>query len=155
MSATKKRVVGFFTLGIGVVALVGAIVLGRQVLEIRAWPTAQATVIERGVGAPEQPTGGTRNARFVPKVRYAFEVDGQPYEASGLGPAQESMTEAEARSAAEAVPDSVEVHYDPDDPARAYIETGSLTFAIILGVVGALFALIGGGMVIGGGSKTS
>ena len=40
------------------------------------------------------------------------------------------------------------MHYDPGDPTRAYIETGSMSFALGVGVAGALFAPFGLGAVL-------
>lgn len=136
-----KRGVAVFMLVIGLVAIGAAFLLGKRVIAIGGWPTADATVIERGVGQPEGPTGGSRNARFVPKLKVAFEVDGKRYESTGRGPVQETMTAEDARAWVDAVPEHPTVHYNPDDPSEAYLEPGSLTLAIIAAIFGVLFVI--------------
>ena len=43
----------FFVLILGLLSANAGLTLARRVLTIRRWPTAEATVLERGVGAPE------------------------------------------------------------------------------------------------------
>ena len=133
--------VSVFLIVLGLGGVVGGLVLGVRVQRIRGWPTARARVVERAVGAPTQPTGGARNGRFVPSVRYVFEVEGRSYEGRQIRPVQEGMTAERAREVVDAIPDVVEVHYDPRDPSQAFIEPGSLTLAVAVGVGGALLAL--------------
>jgi hypothetical protein len=128
-------------LGLG--ALAAAVVLGQRVLRVRSWPTTAATVVERVVGPPEGPTGGTRNARFVPRLRLAIVVDGVRHESTGRRMVQETMTAEEAQAWVAAVPDGLVVHYNPDDPSESYLEPGSLLVPIALGLVGLSFALAG------------
>jgi len=136
-----KRGVAIFMLVMGLVAIAAAFLLGRRVMAIRGWPTATATVIERGVGAPEGPTGGTRNARFVPKLKVAFDVDGQRYESSGRGPVQETMTAEDAKAWVDAVPEHPTVHYNPEVPSEAYLEPGSFVLPGIVAGLGLLFVI--------------
>jgi hypothetical protein len=133
----------YFLLGIGLAALLAAFLLGRRVLEVRGWPTAEATVTERGVGLPDQPTGGARNARFVPRLALAYEVAGQRHTSTGRSTVQETMTEADAQAWVDAIPDRTAVHYNPADPSEAYLEAGSLAPALIAGVLGLLAAAAG------------
>lgn len=145
---------GIFLIIIGLAGILGAVRLGVGVIRIARWPTAQATVVERGVGSPTQPTGGTRNARFVATLRYHFKVDGALYEGHAISPVQKVMTAESAQEAAKAFPDRVEVHYDPKDPSRVFIETGSLTMAIIVGVIGLLATLGGLGAILSGAASS-
>jgi hypothetical protein len=127
-----------FVLFIGLAAAIAGLLLGRRVLEIRSWPTAEATVIERGVGPPPQATGGARRARFVPVLVVAYEVGGRRYTSTGRSAVQEAMTEAEARAWVDAVPDTPRVHVNPGKPEESYLEPGSLVpagVALGLGVL--------------------
>jgi hypothetical protein len=123
---------------IGAIASVAGLVLGRRILELRSWPTAEATVIERGVGPPGQATGGARSARFVPVLVVAYEVGGQRYTATGRTTVQETMTEDAARAWVDAIPDTTKVYVNPAKPEDAFLDPGSLApagVALGLGLV--------------------
>jgi hypothetical protein len=130
-----------FILIVGLVSAIAGLMLARRVLTIRRWPTAEATVLERGVGAPEGPTGGSRNARFVPKLTLAIEVDGKRYESTGRSPMQETMTEADAKACIDKVPNRTRVQYNPEDPSEAYLESGSLVVAGIAASAGLMLSV--------------
>ncbi len=140
-------VVGLLVVGGGVLA--GGLVLRGRVRRIRAWPTVEARVVERAVGLATQPTGGARRGRFVPKVRYVFEAAGRSYEGHALSPVQQTMTAERAQEVADAIPASVEIHYDPTDPTRSYIHPGSLTLAVTLTIVGSSLLLLALGALLG------
>lgn len=129
----------FGLLGGGLLAAAGS--LARRVRTVRRWPTVTAELLARGVGdAPL--TGGARRARFVPTFTAAYEVDGRRYETSRWRPYVEAMTAEAARARVDALPARPTVRFDPADPAQAFLEAGSLTPSIVVGVGGAL-ALLG------------
>lgn len=137
----------WFLVILGFAAIFAAFSLGRRVLEIRRWPVVQATIVERGVGAPEIATGGARSARFVPRLVLAYEVAGQRHTSSGRCAVQETMTEAKARAWVDAIPNPSTLHYNPANPSEAYLAPGGLAPAIVALVLGLLAAIAGAAML--------
>lgn len=140
-SGSGGRGVAIFLLLLGLGSIGAAFMLGRRVVAVSGWPTATATVIDREIGDPEGPTGGSRNARWVPKITYTFKVDGRSYQSKGRGLVQEAMTAEDARAWLDELPEHPTVHYNPDNPSEAYVETGSLVLAVVVASFGGLLLL--------------
>src|SRR3954453_8697568 len=86
-----------------------------------------------------------KGGNHTPKFTYAYEVAGTSYTGDKLGYATRGFKESIAEQKAAAMPDEVDVHYNPADPAEAYLETNSAALGwglIVLGVVLSLGALI-------------
>jgi hypothetical protein len=139
-----------FLLVLGVMAILAGVLLGCRVLAVRSWPTVAATVTERGVGLPDQPTGGSQRARFVPSLILAYEIRGIKYVSTGRSLVQETMTEEEARAWVDAIPESPVIHYNPEAPGESYLEPGSLVLAGLALTLGLLAAAAGAIMLLSG-----
>jgi hypothetical protein len=105
-------------------------------------------IVERSVG-PSTTTGASRPGRyFEPRVTYDYTVDGKPYQGHRIAMTTEAFDEGKARRAVDALPDSVEVHYDPSNPADAVLQPSAIGMSILILVFGAIAVLVGGGMLL-------
>jgi hypothetical protein len=117
----------------------------RQVARARRWPTADGIVVsstaeayETSAGAPNR---GGRVKLYEPVVEYSYEVNGREYHSTkvsfGARVSTQLQKAAEARAARYPRDAKVVVHYDPEHPALAVLETGvaSQTGTILLAVV--------------------
>jgi hypothetical protein len=88
------------------------------------WPATQGIVIASKVEA----SGFSTDESRVPSVSYRYSVNGKEYVSSAIEVVVvgNGNTDSSARQVVERYPrgKQVEVHYDPGDPARAYLEPG-------------------------------
>jgi hypothetical protein len=132
---------------------IGAIVAGRgytaTARRMRSFQTTRGTVLEKR--AVTVPGGDTREGvygkggGYMPYVRYAYTVDGRPFENDKVSYAFRGMKQSLVEERVAAWPADVEVHYDPADPAVAYLETHTPSIGrwfIIGGSVGAVLGLL-------------
>ena len=132
---------------------IGALVAGRgytaTARRMRTFATTRGTVLEKR--AIPLPTGDTREGAFgsgggyQPYVRYAYEVDGRPFESDKVSYALRGMKRALVEERVAAWPDVVDVHYDPADPSVAYLETHTPAtgrWLVVGGTIGAVLAVL-------------
>ncbi len=124
---------GLAALVVAVLALVGggvALILREWQARRRdtawQWPTA-TTTIERGWIEEEEEVDrrGVPVTTYLPVLKYRYSVDGEDYEGSRIGLDDPPLPTADAaRSRLAQYPDftSVEIRYDPQDPAFGVIE---------------------------------
>jgi hypothetical protein len=138
--------------GVGLIVIsLGAIVAGRGYIRIarrmRAYATTRGRVIKRELAR----TSGGNEARFGkggnyrPHVTYTYLVDGVEHTSDRLSYAHHGLRESLALERLRAIPDEVEVFYDPADPGQAYLERhtpGVGYWFVGGGVFGALLGLL-------------
>jgi hypothetical protein len=136
------RVAGAVMVLVGAIVLVGAVRLrsrGRQMLR---WPTVTGKVISSDMAS----TGGPKVTSQV-TVRYAYRVDGKPYESERIrsGPDGDDQRPGEAEHILARYPvgSRVTVHYDPEQPATAALEAEPTGRAAVLAMFGLTFLVIG------------
>jgi hypothetical protein len=130
----------------------GAIVAGRGYVQtarrMRTFPVARGRVTGRGV-APIP--GGRLEGRWgkgggsMPQVTYTYVVDGVSYTNDRWEYAYRGLKHSLAEEQANAVPDDVDVHYNPDKPAESYLHThtpGTGRWFIAGGAAGILIGLV-------------
>jgi hypothetical protein len=136
----------FYASLIGIFFLIGFGLLGyslwsvRRSLQAAAWPTASGTITHLEV--LEHPGGGNPNigttgSTYEVQVRYAYAVDGVAYEGSRLAfgfRGSGSQTEQCELYRKLKQAKTVDVHYDPSDPAVSCLSAG-LNWSIQLGLV--------------------
>jgi len=135
-------------LGIGAGALWVAARLRREARRSRHWLTLTGRILCRGVISLQS------DARsFTPRVRYSYTVAGKEYVGDRVyRTGSVGRLKASAQRLTDSLPESIPVHYNPENPAEAYLLTEpaayywiTLSFgvgALLWGVVRAL-ALIG------------
>lgn len=140
---------GLAAAALGAIALVWGGYTFRQARVSASWPTVEGTVIQSRlayVTAADRNTPDGQRARERDLV-YRYVVDGQAYESRLISYSDdaplallwprihdERLLERYPRDAV------VTVHYDPDDPARAVLETGGGGQALLI-LLGGLVAI--------------
>ena len=144
----QKRLVAIFVLVIGAAAIVAGVTMLSAGSTARGWPVVPGQIVERSVG-PSTTTGASRPGRyFEPRVTYDYTVDGKPHQGHRITMTTEAYDEAQARRVVDALPDTVEVHYDPGNPADAVLQPSAIGMSLLILIFGAIAALVGGGMLL-------
>jgi hypothetical protein len=128
----------------------GAIAAGwgyvRTARRMRSFQTTRGRVVTRDVVAIP---GGTREGRwgkgggYMPKVTYTYSVDGAAYTSDRSSYAMRGLKKSLAEQEVAAIPDEVEVYYDPASPQEAYLETHTPRIGKVLLAGGAFGVLVG------------
>lgn len=125
----------------------------RMARRMASFATTRGKVIHRELAAV--PAAAGREGRwgkgggYQPKVTYTYTVDGIAYTSDKWSYAAEGLKRSLAEQALAAVPDEVDVHYDPAAPQVAYLHKHRSRIGYLLiagglvGVVGGLAALFG------------
>lgn len=113
----------------------------------RQWPSAAGTI----TAAEVRREGTSRNATYVPVVRYEYEVDGRKHVGDRL---RAGYLKVGWRSTAERmlqpypVGAGVPVRYDPADPDSSLLELETSSTPLMTAVGAVVLILIGGGIVV-------
>jgi hypothetical protein len=129
----------------------GAIAAGqgyvRTARRMRGFATARGRVTARGIATA--PGGDTREGRYgsgggyQPHVTYDYAVDGVAYTSDRWSYAARGLRKELAEQTAAAVPDEVDVFYDPANPREAYLHTNTPRLGYWLVGLGVVLALVG------------
>jgi hypothetical protein len=138
---------GVLFLVFGAVGLFVGITLARGALRFRKWPTVSGRIVEREAQARPE-LAGHRMAQYEARVRYEYVVGGRKY----VGTRLRAGTELESREAAQRdlakIPDEVTVHYNPQNPAEAYLLGEPWIYALMALAVGGVTSLLGLAMLL-------
>ena len=148
----KTMLTGGFILVFSLLALITGAYMGYKNFRVKRWPTAEGTIVEKSVVATDKATSA-RTAHYEARVRYRFTVDGTEHEATGIRPSIEITSKSEAQTLIDGLDEQVTVHYNPDKPSEAYLQTNSIAWPILAVILGLFGTLIGLGMVISGGKS--
>jgi hypothetical protein len=116
---------------------------------IRKWPTTDGRIIRSEVTTTVQQHNRPNRARdyrvtmYVPRIVYAYEVDGNPFEGDDIGWTVSGNTPSAAEKSVKRHPlnSQVRVSFDPADPTQSTIAPPTRTLAVILWLIAALLAL--------------
>jgi hypothetical protein len=120
----------------------------RTAHAMKGYASTRGTVVARDVvriGTETSEATFGEGGSFTPKVTYRFTVAGREYVSDRLGYASRSYKHAVAERRLAAIPDEVDVWFDPVDPSHAYIERhrpGVGWVMITGGAVGVIGALV-------------
>jgi hypothetical protein len=139
--------------GIGLIVIsLGAIVAGagyvRTARRMRAFATTRGRILTRDVVAiSADRTAGRwgKGGGYRPAVSYRYRVGGAEYTSDKLSYAFSGVKSEVARLQVDAIPDEVDVHYDPEHPEVAYLKTHTPTVGrwfVAGGIVGVLLGLL-------------
>jgi hypothetical protein len=131
----------------------GAIAAGagyvRTSRRMRTFATTRGTVTGREVvrlpGAIARDARWGKGGGWMPKVTYTYVVDGMTCTSDRLGYAYRGFRHSIAERQLGAIPDEVDVLYDPRNPQEAYLERHRPALGVVLvagGIVGVLGAVI-------------
>ena len=130
----------------------GAILAGRGYVQtaqrMPSFVTTRGRVTAREVvaiaGLDREGRWG-QGGNYRPKVTYDYTVDGVAYTSDRVSYAHRGLRRSLAEQQLAAIPDEVDVYYDPAAPEQAYLEKHTPTLGRYLlagGGVGVIFALI-------------
>src|SRR5262245_18965872 len=115
---------------------------------MRSYATTRGRVTSREVvmmaGLSREGKWG-QGGNYRPKVTYDYTVDGVTYTSDRTSYAHRGLRHSLAEQQLAAIPDEVDVYYDPSAPKEAYLETHSPAlgrYLLVGGGIGVLFALI-------------
>jgi hypothetical protein len=141
--------------------LVGLVVLGwglrnlTKAAQSDDWPTAEGQIVSSEVRTSRNSSSG-KNGSSGPSYRadisYRYSVNGASYTGDRVAYGDYgSGNPSHAREIVDRYPAGrdVKVYHDPEKPAECVLEPGTKPQAFILPTVGAVFALVGFGMLIG------
>lgn len=111
----------------------------RKARAMRSFQRVPGVVLTREVVA--SPPGQRREGLFgegggsMPKVTYAYRVDGKDYVGGRIRYASRGLKREVAEKALAAIPDQVDVWFDPASPSDAYLErhAPALGWALLIG----------------------
>lgn len=132
---------------VGVVAFVGAMALKtlKAARASRSWPVAAGTVLSGDIREmTERDSDGGVTTYHIPRLRYAYEVAGRSFESGRIrfGDVRESLKGARKILERYAVGSTVQVRYDPANPANATLETKAGSVGLMLFALAVLGGLL-------------
>lgn len=137
-------------MALGLILIIVSITSKKKAKAAQGWPTVPGVILSSRVEAHmERDTDGYNTTTYKPVVTYQYKVMGQEYTSSRIGFGSEAFSrkKCEEMIAGYPVGQPVNVHYDPDKPENATIETKAQGGTASL-VVGILF--LGAGLVMAG-----
>lgn len=142
-----------FVLVGGIFALVGAYIhsAGERT---KSWPVTDGTIessqLESYMSTSTSGSGSSRRTSttemFRPQIRYRYQVDGREFSGTRVWAVDYSSS---GRGEMQAVVDrypvgqAAQVHYDPEKPENAVLETGAGWLGTIFMAIGIFFVLLG------------
>lgn len=141
---------------LGVIFIIVALVSRKKAQTAQGWPVTAGAVTGVDVRAHQDydEDSGTTTTNFEPVVNYTYNVMGQTYTGSKIafGANRFDQRTAQNKVAGYAPGSSIQVHYNPQKPADAVLETkvaGGKVF-LIVGIVLAVIGLMAccGGLVV-------
>ena len=138
--------------GIGLIVIsLGAIVAGRGYIRIakrmRSYATTRGRVLKRELARTGHDNEGQfgKGGNYRPLVTYSYVVDGVEHTSDTFSYAHRGLRESLVLEQLRALPDDVDVFYDPADPDQAYLEkhtprigywfVGGGTIGILMGLI--------------------
>lgn len=83
----------------------------------RNWPTVAGNIVERGVETMQ-----TDARSFTPRVKYSYTVAGKQYFGQQVyRTGRVGSTRQPAQRLVDGLPDSIPVHYNPENPSEAFL----------------------------------
>jgi hypothetical protein len=136
---------------------IAAVVTGISMMSAsgtaRGWPVVTGKIVDRGVG-PATTSGASRAGRYVePRVTYTYTVEGKHFSGHRIALTTNAYDEDKARRVANELPDTVEVHYNPQDPSDAVLQPSAIGMSIFILIVGGIGLLIGAGLLFASFTK--
>ena len=137
----------------GVLALSFGIRLASESSAKKKWPVVTGRLVERDIQRNERAVGRA-GAYYEPKIKYTYAVDGREYVGGQMySRAGQSYGHDTIKKAVDELPGEVPVHYDPRDPASAFLLLTSTGYAVLAIVLGAVCALLGVGALLASAQK--
>jgi hypothetical protein len=139
---------GLFLMFISLGAIVAGTGYRRTARRMRGFATTKGRIVERKLGLvtsqdPEPRFG--QGGNHFPAPTYTYEVGGTAFTSDRYGYARRGLKKRIAERQLAAMPDEIDVHYDPADPGECYLvkhSPGIGTALVAGGVTGLLLGLL-------------
>lgn len=146
--------IGLIPIGFGVLLIVNGVRDRRKGAASREWPRTTGRIVSSSVRTQKVPNPGKGSPyinKFHPAIHYTYSVGNQPYQGSNYAIGYETQTLPQTNKIVERYPEGaeVQVHYNPQNPSEAVLDTGvssgrnNLIMGIILVIFGLIFPVIG------------
>lgn len=109
------------------------------------WPYTAGTVVKRELGLMHAEGGPL----YYPQPTYTYIVGSESFTSNMYQYAHHGKRQADAQKLLDTVPDTVQVHYNPEKPSEAYLVKHTATVGYGLYGIAGLFWFIGLVMVLG------
>ena len=143
---------GYIFTGVGAGAFFYAKGVQKKAAASRFWPTVKGEVKRSNIIVESKYNGSNHQSSYKAVVQYKYKVNSRSYTNDKIlvgGQLQMALKKrAEAHCHNYSVKSEVEVHYNPDNPAEAYLETREET-AWFIQLIGGFFAFMGMGVILG------
>ena len=117
----------------------------------KAWPIIQGVVVASELVERRSHNSKTHHTTitYEPQVQYEYSLVGQKYTGKriGFGTASYDHGTAETKISPYPIGATVQVHYDPSDPAKAVIETKAMGGSSMI-IVAVIFFIVGLALLI-------
>jgi hypothetical protein len=139
-------VLGLVFGGIGIILVISALVSRKRAQAAQNWPTTMGQVLSAEIQEHRSYDRNDHHTRlsYEPVVQYSYAVGGQAYSGNRIGFGANSFDQrtAQTKIASYAPGAGITVHYNPENPSKAVLETNASGSNIFL-IVGIIFAIIG------------
>jgi len=139
--------------GLGIFLMIMSLLSLQQGKEARRWKTVPGRIIRSSLEEKRADTSygdGMRRTEvgYQPLVEYQYRVGDETLTGQRLSLVEKQFTQKAGQKALEKYPigATVQVHYDPEDPQEAVIETGTVVSSLIFMLGG--IALVAAGIAI-------
>jgi hypothetical protein len=146
-------VLGLVFGGIGIILVITAIVSRKRAQVAQSWPTTMGQMLALNIEEHRSYDSQDHHTRisYKPVVQYSYGVAGQAFYSDriGFGANTFDRNTAQLKIAPYTVGAGVTVHYNPEDPAKAVLETNASGSNLFM-IVGIIFAVMGLLAICGG-----
>ena len=149
---------GYLGIFVALVGGIGALWSGLAHRKARAfveaakhWREAPGRVISAQIEERDGGTGSSRYVYYVPRIRYAYVVNGREWEGGRLRfgmPSARSPRGAEAMLAPYPAGAEIKVHYDPDKPEDSVLEPGKMGSNLLVAAIVSAFVFLAGAAIV-------
>jgi len=120
-------------IGVGVlitIVIVISIIKGRR---SQQWPSCSAVVTRSEVEIRKDYDEDGEHTYYYPRIFYTYEVDGETYNGARYKMLDASMSQRKSYALTSNYPAgaSIDIYYDPEDPAQSVIEAGAQFYLYI------------------------
>jgi len=130
------------------VMILFARVLSRKTRAMRKWPKTPGRIVRSDVTTTVEQHDRSGSARdysvtmYVPRIVYAYEVDGNAFQGDNIGWSSSANTPAVAEKQVKRFPlqTQVQVFYDPDDPTQSTLAPPRGLLALVFWAIAVAFA---------------
>jgi len=149
MTAAASSLLSLVFVAIGAGLIYYARQMSAKAQQSLAWPSTSGAIAHAAVLYQRRGAGDDESATYKADISYRYKVNGIDYSSARIAIVDFSASQARAQNVVARYPDgaTVQVYYNPADHADAVLEPGSGAGNRLLYLIGAVFA-VGGGFLL-------